>query len=76
MRKYHLQVHLTGWLLCSDSGHGLEGCHLDAISRSDSNAICPHNFCIQTILSKMKLLRHFSLLQEENFTGVEPLYLG
>lgn len=28
MRKYHLQVLLTGWRLCSDSGHGLEGCRL------------------------------------------------
>lgn len=54
MRKYHLEVLLTDWLLCSDSVHRLDVCGLGAISRSDSHAICLHNFCTQTILSKIK----------------------
>lgn len=76
MRKYHLEVLLTDWLLCSDSVHRLDVCGLGAISRSDSHAICLHNFCTQTILSKIKLLRCSSLPSEKKYTGVHPLYLG
>lgn len=76
MRKYHLWVLSIDWLLYSDCGHRLEGSHLGTISRSDSDTICLHKFCIQTILSKTKWLRCSSLPSEKNYTGVHQLYLG